>query len=775
MAVEKTTIVIDADTRQAERALGSLNSALASLVTVASLSALAKFSDSITNIENKLKLVTQAGQSSNQLFLVMAKSALALGAPLQDVSDLFFRIANNTRDLSLAQTDQVRVTELMMKAFMSTGLGVQEARGALVQFGQALSLGTLRGEELNSILEQAPPIADAIAAKFGVTRGALKVLGEQGKITSKDIIDAILAAGNSIDTAFAQRIPTVTEQLNRMSTALGVAFQQVNGGVNISEAMSLAILKITVALVKVIKFFEEWSGVIKTVLSLLGALAAFSLVGRVLGVIGSALMTLIRGFGTLGTSFGIIAERVAEFGITFRAAGGGLLAFVETVIFTLLPIGRLAKVILGLGAAVAGFMGINSLFPKDKQSAVKEQITLQEELNRLLGLNNVEASKASTPGAGGKTAQQLEIETAIGKATENRNIKLQDILRTQGNIVQATKAQGDELIVQSEINKVNEQLIEAIKDKNGKLIGYTQGLTNLEEQKLRTILLQNEAIKAQNILAQIGAKEGSVAMANRAVGLYGGTQGGIADEAKKQQAALELLKTNRLISDQSYADQSILIEANRANAILQLEQKISEQRMRNAGVTNQAIIDAVKTQMEQVKMIQTGGVAGVQGVLGALDTVYGAMASQNKKAFETHKKLAIAQALISTYQAAAMSIAAPPGPPWSFIYVAGAIAAGMAQIAAIQGQQYSGRALGGPVTGNTPYIVGERGPELFVPTNNGSIIPNNQLNGGGGTNINFNIQANDATGFDDLLIQRRGMITQFVRDAMQETGQRSRM
>ena len=775
MAVEKTTIVIDADTRQAERALGNLQGALAGLVTVASLAALAKFTDSITNMENKLKLVTQAGQTSNQLFLVMAKSALMLGAPLADVNDLFFRIANNTRDLALAQTDQVRVTELMMKAFMSTGIGVQEARGALIQFGQALSLGTLRGEELNSILEQAPPIADAIAAKFGVTRGALKVLGEQGKISSKDVIDGILAAGASIDKAFGMRIPTVTEQLNRMGTALSVAFVQMNGGVNIGEAMSLAILKITVALVKVIKFFEEWAGVIKFVAGALGALAAFTVVGRVLGAIGAGIAGVIRAFSGFGSFVTTVAQRFERAYMNLTLFGGGIASLGPLILYVLKPFGILIRSIGALAAGVAGFFGITSLFSKDKNSAIKEQVSLQEELNTLLGLNNVEASKGSTPGKGGKTAQQLEIEGAIAKATENRNIKLQDILRTQGNIVTATKAQGDELIVQSEINKVNEQLIEAIKDKNGKLLGYTQGLTSLEEQKLRSILLQNEALKAQNILNQIGAKEGSVAMANRAAGLFGTTQGGIADEAKKQQAALDLLKQNRLISDQIYADQSVLIEANRATAILSLEQKISEQRMKNAGVTNQAIIDAVKTQMEQVKMIQVGGVAGVQGVLGALDTVYGAMAGQSKKAFETHKKLALVQAGISMYQAAAMAIAAPPGPPWSFVYVAGAIAAGMAQIAAINSQQYSGRALGGPVTNNSPYIVGERGPELFVPTNNGSIIPNNQLGGSGATNINFNIQTNDATGFDDLLIQRRGMITQFVRDAMTETGQRSRM
>jgi SLT domain-containing protein len=164
---------------------------------------------------------------------------------------------------------------------------------------------------------------------------------------------------------------------------------------------------------------------------------------------------------------------------------------------------------------------------------------------------------------------------------------------------------------------------------------------------------------------------------------------------------------------------------------------------------------------------------GAQGVLGALTNVMGSMGQTSEKAFKAYKALAIAQAIISTYQAAAMAIAFPPGPPLSLIYVAGAVAAGMAQVAAIRAQKYSGRAVGGPVASNSPYIVGERGPELFVPGTAGNIVPNNQLGGGGEpVTVNFTILANDTRDFDQLLTSRQGLITQIIRDAQQERGTR---
>jgi tape measure domain-containing protein len=151
--------------------------------------------------------------------------------------------------------------------------------------------------------------------------------------------------------------------------------------------------------------------------------------------------------------------------------------------------------------------------------------------------------------------------------------------------------------------------------------------------------------------------------------------------------------------------------------------------------------------------------------------LFSALGSQNKKAFEAAKAFNIANAIMNTYMAATKALATYPW-PFGMIAAAAAVATGFAQVNAIRSQQYSGRALGGPVMGGQPYMVGESGPELFTPNTTGSITRNNQL-GGDPVTVNFTIQANDAQGFDDLLIQRRGMITQMISDAMLERGNRS--
>jgi SLT domain-containing protein len=110
--------------------------------------------------------------------------------------------------------------------------------------------------------------------------------------------------------------------------------------------------------------------------------------------------------------------------------------------------------------------------------------------------------------------------------------------------------------------------------------------------------------------------------------------------------------------------------------------------------------------------------------------------------------------------------------PLSLVFAGGALAMGMAQVAQIRSQQYSGRALGGPVMGGQTYMVGESGPELFTPSTTGSITRNGDLGGGGAVNVTFNIQANDTSGFDDLLMSRKGLIRSVISDAMLESGRR---
>ena len=79
------------------------------------------------------------------------------------------------------------------------------------------------------------------------------------------------------------------------------------------------------------------------------------------------------------------------------------------------------------------------------------------------------------------------------------------------------------------------------------------------------------------------------------------------------------------------------------------------------------------------------------------------------------------------------------------------------------------RALGGHVTAGKPYIVGEKGAEMFVPNASGTIVPNNQM-GMSAPSVNFTIQATDASGFDELLVSRKNQIVAMISQAMNQKG-----
>jgi hypothetical protein len=126
---------------------------------------------------------------------------------------------------------------------------------------------------------------------------------------------------------------------------------------------------------------------------------------------------------------------------------------------------------------------------------------------------------------------------------------------------------------------------------------------------------------------------------------------------------------------------------------------------------------------------------------------------------------------MNTFAGATRALALPF--PFNLVAAAAVVATGLAQVAQIRSQTYSGRALGGPVMGGTPYMVRESGPELFVPNTTGSIVRNGDLGGGTPVIVNFQITANDTTGFDQLLNSRKGIIQQIISDAMLEKGRRS--
>jgi hypothetical protein len=254
-------------------------------------------------------------------------------------------------------------------------------------------------------------------------------------------------------------------------------------------------------------------------------------------------------------------------------------------------------------------------------------------------------------------------------------------------------------------------------------------------------------------------------------------------------AQAEALQGTLLSLEQQYQDQRIALAESAAKKIEDRELKrIQTVLMANeSGIAqslsseDSAMLQKIGQQERQKAIVaeriafeKKSDLEKAQFGIDQAANMFAALGKENKKAFEASKALNIASAIMNTYQAATKALATYPF-PFGLIAAAGAIAAGMAQVSVIRSQQYSGRALGGPVMGGTPYLVGESGPELFTPNTTGSITRNSDLGGSQPVNVNFTIVANDTQGFDQLLSSRKGVIQQIISDAMLERGQRSMM
>lgn len=135
-----------------------------------------------------------------------------------------------------------------------------------------------------------------------------------------------------------------------------------------------------------------------------------------------------------------------------------------------------------------------------------------------------------------------------------------------------------------------------------------------------------------------------------------------------------------------------------------------------------------------------------------------------EKGMAMFKADAIKKSMISLYEGAMKTFASIPF-PFNVVAVGGALAFGAGIINRIRGFEKGGR----PPVGR-PSIVGERGAELFVPDQAGTIVPNDKLGMGKQVTVNFNINTVDARGFNELLVNSRGVIVNLINSAMNEKG-----
>lgn len=248
-----TTQRISADMGKASAAVDLLgNSAsktsqiLGSLVATAgigfSVSELIKYSDTYTGLNNRLKLVTtsetQLATAVKDTFEIAQKSR----SSWETTAAIYQRFAQNSDRLGLSQERVASITETVSKAVAISGASTESANAAMMQFGQALASGVLRGEEFNSVNEQTPAVLDAIAKGLGVQRAALKSMAEEGELTTDVLIKALEKADQSVQDLFGKTNVTIGQSFTYLNNEITKFVGESGKGSGAATALSSSVM-----------------------------------------------------------------------------------------------------------------------------------------------------------------------------------------------------------------------------------------------------------------------------------------------------------------------------------------------------------------------------------------------------------------------------------------------------------------------------------------------------------------------------------------------------
>lgn len=201
-----------------------------------------EFSDAFAQVQNQLSFVTRGTEElsrvTEQLFGVANRSRSSFEA----TAKLYARTALAADQLGLSQEGVVGIAETLNKAIILSGASAKEASNGLIQLSQAIASNRLGGDELRSVLEQLPVVADAISRSLGVTRGQLRELGAQGLLTARTITDALQLAAGRIDAAFSKTVPTIGQALQVVENQLIRFFGAANKATGASQKLAAALI-----------------------------------------------------------------------------------------------------------------------------------------------------------------------------------------------------------------------------------------------------------------------------------------------------------------------------------------------------------------------------------------------------------------------------------------------------------------------------------------------------------------------------------------------------
>jgi tape measure domain-containing protein len=207
------------------------------------LGSIVKTIDEWKVIEGQVNNVTKSQQESKAVQKEIYNIASRTRQQYGSTAELFTSVARNAQELKKSTKDILLFTEDVSNAMLLGGGDASSQEAALVQLGQALGSGTLRGDELNSIMEQAPRLAKAIADGMGTTIGQLRQMGSEGKLTAQDVFNAIRGQSDRLKMELGKMPWTIGQASNKMQNAIGKFFKEFEDKTGIIDSMAKSIAK----------------------------------------------------------------------------------------------------------------------------------------------------------------------------------------------------------------------------------------------------------------------------------------------------------------------------------------------------------------------------------------------------------------------------------------------------------------------------------------------------------------------------------------------------
>lgn len=197
--------------------------------------------DEYNNLQARIKLVTGEGAAFESAFEGIADVAQRTSSNLESTGNLFAKLAQAGQAMGVGQAEALALTETVNQAVQLSGASAQASDAAITQLIQGLQGGVLRGDEFNSVMEQSPRLARALADGLGMTMGELRKTAEAGQLSSETVIKALQGQSDAVASEFAKLPPTVGRAIQNLSSAWTIYVGETDKAMGASSAAASAI------------------------------------------------------------------------------------------------------------------------------------------------------------------------------------------------------------------------------------------------------------------------------------------------------------------------------------------------------------------------------------------------------------------------------------------------------------------------------------------------------------------------------------------------------